>query len=141
MHRVCGIHSFNGKSVQNYKSGGNITIDEQLFSSKTRCRYMQYVPNKPDKFDLKFCADAESKYMLNAFPCLGKDESRPADLILDKHAVLRLLQHRTKTERNVATNNFFTLLHLAKLLKLQGISIVGTINQIRKEISKDIKMK
>ena len=78
--------------MQNYKPGGNITIDEQLFPSKTRCKFTQYMLNKPDKFGLKFCADEVSKYMLNAFLYLGKNESRPTDLALGEHAVLCLLQ-------------------------------------------------
>ncbi|CAD1472523.1 unnamed protein product, partial [Heterotrigona itama] len=32
-----------------YKLGANITIDEQLFPSKARCRFIRYSPNKPDK--------------------------------------------------------------------------------------------
>ena len=61
--------AFIGNYVQNYKAGANITIDEQLFPSETRCRFMQYMPNKPDKFSLKFCmaGDVESKYILNFF--------------------------------------------------------------------------
>ncbi|GFX56607.1 hypothetical protein TNCV_3954341 [Trichonephila clavipes] len=31
-----------------------ITIDEQLFPSKVRCHLVQYMPSKPDKFDIKF---------------------------------------------------------------------------------------
>ena len=100
------------------------------------------MPNELNKFGLKFriAADLGSKYMLNAFPYLGKDESRTADLTLDEHADLRLLQPYTKTERNVTTNHFFTSLHLATLLEQQDISIVGTMNRIRKEILKEINM-
>ena len=97
------------------------------------------MPNKPDKFGPKFCADVVSKYMLNVFLYLGKDESRTADLTLGEHAVLCLLQPYTKSRRNVTTNNFFTSLHLAKLLKQQDISIVEIMNRTRKEILKKIK--
>ena len=41
----------------------------------------------------------------------------------------------------VTTDNFFTSLQLAKWLKQQDNKIVGTINQIRKEIPKEIKTK
>ena len=37
-----------------YKPGACITVDEQLFPSKTRCRFTQYMPNKPEKFGIKF---------------------------------------------------------------------------------------
>ena len=126
--------------MQNCKPVTNLTNDEQLFPSKTGCKFTQYMPNKPNKFGLKFWADLVLKYMLNAFFYSGKDESRPADLTLGEHAVLCLLQTYTKTGRNVTTNNFFTSLHLAKLLKQQDISIVGIIKPIKKAILKEIKM-
>lgn len=37
-----------------YQPGQNITVDEQLFPSKARCRFTQYMPNKPNKFGIKF---------------------------------------------------------------------------------------
>ena len=32
----------------------DLTIDEQLFPCKTRCPFIQHMPNKPDKFGIKF---------------------------------------------------------------------------------------
>ena len=62
-----------------YKPGENITIDEQLFPTKSSCRFTQYMPNKPDKYGIKFwlAIGVESKYILNVISYLGKDESRP----------------------------------------------------------------
>jgi hypothetical protein len=37
-----------------YKPGAYITVDEQLFPTKARCRFTQYMPNKPFKFGIKF---------------------------------------------------------------------------------------
>jgi len=36
------------------------------------------MPNKPDKFGIKFwlASDVETKYVVNGFPYLGKDETR-----------------------------------------------------------------
>lgn len=61
-----------------YKPGAYITVDEHLFPSKTRCRFTQYMPNKPDKFEIKFwlACDVNSKYIINGFPYLGKDARR-----------------------------------------------------------------
>ena len=33
----------------------DLTIDEQLFPCKTCCPFIQYMPNKSDKFGMKFC--------------------------------------------------------------------------------------
>ncbi|GFV56779.1 DDE_Tnp_1_7 domain-containing protein [Trichonephila clavipes] len=70
-----------------YARGPYIAIDEQLFPSKARCRSTQYMPSKPDKFGTKFwlAADVDSKYVLNVFPYLGKDEERPENLSLSEY--------------------------------------------------------
>ena len=38
-----------------YKPRENITVDEQLFPTKARCRFTQYMANKVDKGGIKFC--------------------------------------------------------------------------------------
>jgi hypothetical protein len=52
-----------------YKPGENIATDEQLFSTKTWCRFVQYTAKKPDKFGIKFwlAADVKSTYLLKGF--------------------------------------------------------------------------
>lgn len=56
-----------------YKPGANLTIDEQLFPTKARCRFTQYMPNKPDKFGIKFwlASEVRSKYLVNVSFILG----------------------------------------------------------------------
>ena len=55
--------------IKCYKPGENIATDEQLFSIKTRCRFVQYTANKPDKFGIKFwlAADVKLTYLLKGF--------------------------------------------------------------------------
>ena len=77
--------------------------------------------------------------MLDTFPYLGKDYSRPAGITSGKHVVLRLTKPYRKTGRNVTTDNFFTSVNLAKTLRQEGISIVGTVNRILKKIPQEIK--
>ena len=69
-------------------------MDEQLFSKKARCRFTQYMANKPDKFGIKFwlAVDVKSKYILNAIPYLGKDEARPAIQRLSESVVIKLVK-------------------------------------------------
>ena len=54
-------------SISHYKPGENITIDEQLSSTKSRCRYTQYIPKKPDKFLWRFNRVLESISILIYF--------------------------------------------------------------------------
>ena len=68
----------------------DITIDEQLFPTKSRSRFTQYMSYKPDKFGIKFwfVIDLESKYILNAIPYPGKDESRSFNQRLSDNVVM-----------------------------------------------------
>ena len=68
-----------------------------------------------------------------------KDDSPPAGITLGEHVVLRLTEPYRKTGRNVTADNFFTSVNLAKTLRQEGISIVGTVYRIRKEIAQEIK--
>ena len=76
-----------------YRPGQNLTADEQLFPSKARCRFTQYMANEPDKFGIKFwmLVDNDTKYLCNAFPYLGKDELRSANESLPESIVTRLM--------------------------------------------------
>lgn len=125
-----------------YKPGENITVDEQLFPSKARCPFTQYMPQKPDKFGIKFwlATDVRSKYLLNGFPYLGKNENRPIDETVGEHAVRRLAEPFHNTGRNITTDNFFTSLKLAKTLRNKGLSIVGTVKRAKKEVPESFKL-
>lgn len=119
-----------------YKPGENITVDEQLFPSKVRCRFLQYIANKPDKFGIKFwlCVDVDSKYVLNGLPYLGKDDSRPQNQSLGENVVMRLLEPFLNTGRNITTDNFVTSVSLAKNLLSKRPTIEGTMSRARREI-------
>ncbi|KAK9702364.1 Transposase IS4 [Popillia japonica] len=92
-----------------YKPGEDIAIDEQLFPTRARCRFTQYMANKSDKFGIKFwlAADVKSKYLINGFPYLGKDDQRPQNLLLGEHVVLNVMEPCLNKGRNVTTDNFF----------------------------------
>jgi len=77
-------YKFIENSQNCYKLGAYLSIDEQLFPTKARCRFTQYIPNKPDKCGIKFwlASDVSSKYIVNSFPYLGKDEGRKSSVPL-----------------------------------------------------------
>jgi hypothetical protein len=117
-----------------YIPSENLTVDEQLFPTKSRCRFTQYMPQKPDKFGIKFwiLCEVESKYCLNIRPYLGKDETRVGSL--GEHVVTSLIQPYMKKGYNMTCDNFFTNLHLAKTLVKNSTSIVGTVRSNRREL-------
>ena len=134
-------NKFVDNCISSYKPGPNITIDEQLFPTKARCRFTQYMPNKPDKFGIKFwlAVDVDTKYILNAIPYLGKEESRAPSQRLSDWVVMNLMQAYLGKGRNVTTDNFFTSYSMAKQLLQKKTSIVGTVNKVRRELPPSAK--
>uniref|UniRef100_A0A3Q4HYJ5 PiggyBac transposable element-derived protein domain-containing protein n=1 Tax=Neolamprologus brichardi TaxID=32507 RepID=A0A3Q4HYJ5_NEOBR len=138
--KFAAISSVWGSFVTNcitcYNPGLHITVDEQLFPSKTRCCFLQYIASKPDKFGIKFwvACDLKSKYICNVFPYLGKDPNRPSGERMSDNVVMRLMEPFLDKGRNVTTDNFFTSLSLAQKLLRRKTTILGTVNKIRREI-------
>lgn len=127
-----------------YSPGENVTVDEQLFPSKTRCPFTQFMKDKPDKFGVKFflVVDVDSKYMLNGFPFLGKvDNPDQENNTAGEQVVLRLMRPYFGGGYNVTTDNYFTSLNLAILLKEQNITLVGTANKKRRWLPDTAKLK
>lgn len=125
-----------------YKPHENISIDEQLFPTKARCKFTQYMPNKPHKFGIKFwlAVDVQSKYVINGIPYLGKDETRNSTP-LGEFVVMKLAEPYLHHGRNITTDNFFTSFPLAEKLVAKGTSLVGTIRANKRELPKPAKIK
>ncbi|XP_037040304.1 piggyBac transposable element-derived protein 4-like [Bradysia coprophila] len=117
-----------------YAPGENITIDEQLFPSKTRCPFTQFLPKKPDKFGIMFylAVDLRSKFVLNGFPFIGNDEQCVYEGSAADKIVLRLLEPFFGNGYCATMDNFFTSPISAKVLKDKRITVVGTVNKNRR---------
>ena len=78
---------------KSYNPNSNITIDKQLLPCKARCKFIQYMANKHDKFGLKFwmAAEVENKNLYNGFPYLGKDSTRSGDVSVPTDVVIKLM--------------------------------------------------
>ncbi|CAJ0966483.1 unnamed protein product [Ranitomeya imitator] len=128
--------SFVTNCIASYNPGRHITIDEQLFPSKTRCCFLQYIATKPDKFGIKFwvACDLKSKYICNVLPYLGKDPSHPSGERLSETVVMRLMEPFMDKGRTVTTNNLFTSLSLAQRLLSRKTTILGTVSKSCREI-------
>jgi hypothetical protein len=129
-------YRFIANSQQAYVPEENLTVDEQLFPTKTRCPFTQYIPSKPDKFGIKFwlLVEVTSKYLCNGFPYLGRDDSRPPNQSLSEFVVLRLMEPFSNKGYNVTCDNFFTSLSLAKALREKRTSVIGTARKNRQEL-------
>ncbi|XP_037399722.1 uncharacterized protein LOC108434716 [Pygocentrus nattereri] len=124
-----------------YNPGQHLTVDEQLFPTKVRCSFTQYISSKPDKFGIKFWVDFDlnTKYMCNAIPYLGKDPDRPKGERVSENVVMKLMKPYLGKGRTAATDIYFTSLSLANRLLESNTTLLGTINKIRREIPLEAK--
>lgn len=91
------------------------------------------MPNKPDKFGIKFwlLAEVNSKYLCNGFPYLGSDLSKPLPKgFLQGEAVTKdLLAPYLNKGYCCTTNNFFTTKPLAEYFLSFGTTLIGTVKK------------
>ena len=108
---------------------------------KSRCPFITFMPNKPDKYGITFwvLADVETKYVANILPYLGAQEREErGGTPLPKSVLIRLAQNVKEKGYNVTCDNFSTSLAAAKKLRRNKISIVGTIPKNRRELSQQM---
>jgi hypothetical protein len=88
------------------------------------------MPNKPDKFGIKIwmLVDLQTKYVYNILPYLGSFEKElRGDLSLAEHVVEGLMEGLFNKGYNITTDNFFTSVRIAQIIRDRGSTIVGTI--------------
>jgi hypothetical protein len=119
-----------------YIPGSYVTVDEQLLGFKGRCPFRQFIPNKPDKYGLKFwlCVDVKSYYVFNAFPYIGRQPDQERQTQIGASVVLQLLKPLYGSNRNVTMDNFFTSIPLAKELQMKNLTLIGTLRKNKPEI-------
>ena len=113
---------FVDNSISCCKPGENITIDEQLFPTKSRCRFTQYMLNEPDKFDIKFwlAVDVESEVHPKCYFISEQNHSRPSTQRLSDNVVIILIELFRSKCRNVTTDNFSRRFYLPKSRKKEN---------------------
>ena len=112
-----------------YVPNFDLTTEEQLFSCKTRCLFIQYMPKKPDKLGIKFelLVDVCLKYLCNDKPYVGKDPTTNGEKDLTTDFCLCLMQPFLKKGYNVTMNNYFTSVNLANKRKVEKSTFLGTM--------------
>ena len=124
-----------------YTPNAYLTVDKQLFLTKVRCQLTQFMPNKPNKFGIKFwlLVDAQSTHVVNGFPYLCKDDEKLGNMQLSEYVAKRLMTESFLNEGyNVTCDNFFTSKILCDLLK-NKTSLLGTIRINRLEMPQNLK--
>ena len=139
----CLWDCFIENSQKSYVPNIYLTVDKQLLPCKARSKFIQYMANKSDKFGLKFwmVVDADSKYVYNCFPYLGKNETRDISISVSINVVMKLMQLLFKHSYNVTCDHFFISLVVAVCLAKKKCSLVGTICQNCRELPRAAKAK
>ena len=102
---------------------------------KDCCPFIVYMPNKQDKFGIKFwlLVEVESKYVVNLRPYLGAQEKESKQRVpLAQDVVLRLVSLVKSKGYNMTTDNFFTSVALAKKSEAIATTVVELLEQTAK---------
>ena len=126
-----------------YISGRSMTVDEQLIATRGRCRFRQYMRNKPAKFGIKvfWCCDSKTSYPLKGEVYLGRQPGTAtrANKNGAKELVKRLVTPWINKGRSVTTDNCFTSAELAEDLLGVQTTLVGTIQKNQSEIPRELQ--
>ena len=96
------------------------------------CKFIQYMPNQPDKFGIKFWiyCDVKNKFRINQLPYQGtQDKQGRAGEKLGDYVVKPLRDPFLIKGYNVTVDNFFTSHSLAHYLLTKRTTRVGTVRQ------------
>lgn len=132
------FEGFVARCRDNYSLSEYATIDEMLEAFRGKCRFRQYIPNKPAKYGIKIftLTDARTFYTYNMEVYTGKQNPGPFQLNNSaKSIVERLIQPISNSGRNITTDNWYTSVPLAEtLLRDHRLTLVGTIRKNKTEI-------
>lgn len=123
--------------------GDALTVDEQLMPTRARCKFRQYMPNKPGKYGIKifWCCDSKTAYPLKGEVYVGRQPGSAS--VTPKNAtkelVKRLVSPWINSGRSVTTDNYFTDVELAEDLLGLRTTLVGTIRKNKRDIPQELQ--
>ena len=128
------------KFISNYVPSEQVTVDEQLCTTKGRVSFKTYIPPKPGKYGIKIwvLADAKNAYLCNAQIYTGK-KSNTVEKNQGQRVVMDLMDPFLNKGRTVTTDNFFTTINLGRRLLTKCTALVGTVRKQRTFLPVDFR--
>lgn len=116
----------------------HISIDEQMVGTRCRVSFIQFMPDKPQRFGIKLWALADSRngYLCNFQIYTGK-EAGTAEVGLAYRVVYDLMQPYLNKGYKLYTDNFYTSPKLVKDLLRDNTYLTGTVRSNRRGFPKD----
>ncbi|CAF1008288.1 unnamed protein product [Didymodactylos carnosus] len=129
---------------RHFVPGENLTVDEQLVAFRGRCCFVQYMPNKPAKYGLKFwlLCDVGSRYVLSIDLYTGKKDNI-IQKNLASNVVLRLvdrLSNDVKQGRTITFDRYFTDIKLSEALLDRKMTSIGVVDYRRVFLPNELKV-
>ncbi|CAF0991562.1 unnamed protein product [Adineta steineri] len=122
----------------------NMTIDEQLVPFRGRCCFIQYMPQKPARYGLKFwtLCDVKSRYILALELYSGK-VGNTIQRNISTNIVLHLVDQLPKNVqqgRNITFDRYFTDFNLVQALLERKMTSLGVVNHRRSFVPNELKV-
>jgi len=121
---------------QYYNTSEFTTIDEMLHSVRGRCSFIQYMPNKPAKFEVKIftLCDAKTFCCSNLEIYCGKQPPGPHDVRNTPTDIVKRLVSPVENNKNMTTDNWYTNIPLLHCLLEKKTTLLGTMKKNKCEI-------
>ncbi|KAJ8333447.1 hypothetical protein SKAU_G00414550 [Synaphobranchus kaupii] len=119
-----------------FNPGNDICVDEQLVPFRGRCKFRQYIPNKPAKHGIKIwvVCDVATSYAWTMQVYTGKQEGARPEVNQGRRVVLELTEELQGYGHTVTCDNFFTSYALVEELLKRKMALVGTIRRNKPEL-------
>lgn len=113
------FEQFVPRCIESYTPGEYVTIDEILVELKGKCKFSQYIGNKPDKYGIQFYGLVDSQTFYSKKWMFIVVNNQKSQIDNDTSSVVkRLLGPINNSGRNLKTENYYTSVQLVNLFFL-----------------------